>query len=335
MLHKQDIKIPYYEDNTRISNSSIGWFLKHGPRYFKDMLDGKEEGLSGKSLEKGEMIHMWLLQKSIFWDNYKIADYQVPSSVNQKTFIDKYTNSFELMYDTKIINAYKESYKVDKLSDDVILQKGTELLELYKDYISSLTHNDNKILITFADLNMLKTIESNIKSHKLANTLLNELDGNNEYHINWEFPKTYGYKPLDCKSLIDRFIIDYDKKKITLIDIKTTVDVYNFHESMDKYEYHRQLAYYWLALQTYFIKDCGLDLFKEDYEFETYIVAIQNNKKYKVRVFKINPKTIELELPKIEYAISEIAWHKKEDKWDYYREYYDGDGSEKLERLIA
>lgn len=46
------IEIPYYEDNTRISNSAIGWFLKKGPRYLKDMLDGKEEGISGKFLKK-------------------------------------------------------------------------------------------------------------------------------------------------------------------------------------------------------------------------------------------------------------------------------------------
>lgn len=26
--------IPYYEDNTRISNSAIGWFLNKGPAYF-------------------------------------------------------------------------------------------------------------------------------------------------------------------------------------------------------------------------------------------------------------------------------------------------------------
>lgn len=54
------IEIPYYEDNTRISNSAIGWFLKKGPRYLKDMLDGKEEGISGKYLDKGTMIHMYL-----------------------------------------------------------------------------------------------------------------------------------------------------------------------------------------------------------------------------------------------------------------------------------
>ena len=51
-----DISIPYYEDMSRISNSNIGWFLKKGPRYLKDMLDGKIEGLKASFLDKGTMI---------------------------------------------------------------------------------------------------------------------------------------------------------------------------------------------------------------------------------------------------------------------------------------
>ena len=74
------IEIPYYEDNTRISNSAIGWFLKKGPRYLKDMLDGKEEGISGKYLDKGTMIHMYLLQPDEFWHNYIVIDYEKPKN---------------------------------------------------------------------------------------------------------------------------------------------------------------------------------------------------------------------------------------------------------------
>ena len=55
--NKMDISIPYYEDMSRISNSNIGWFLKKGPRYLKDMLDGTTEGLKAKFLDKGTMIH--------------------------------------------------------------------------------------------------------------------------------------------------------------------------------------------------------------------------------------------------------------------------------------
>ena len=66
-----DISIPYYEDNTRISNSNIGWFLKKGPRYLKDMLDGKIEGLKASFLDKGTMIHEYILQPEEFWNDYK------------------------------------------------------------------------------------------------------------------------------------------------------------------------------------------------------------------------------------------------------------------------
>ena len=43
-----DISIPYYEDMSRISNSNVGWYMKRGPMYLRNMLDGKEEGLSAK-----------------------------------------------------------------------------------------------------------------------------------------------------------------------------------------------------------------------------------------------------------------------------------------------
>ena len=35
-----DISIPYYEDMSRISNSNIGQYLKRGPMYLRNMLDG-------------------------------------------------------------------------------------------------------------------------------------------------------------------------------------------------------------------------------------------------------------------------------------------------------
>lgn len=37
------IDCEYYSDNTRISNSAIGWFLKKGPRFYRDMIDGKRK----------------------------------------------------------------------------------------------------------------------------------------------------------------------------------------------------------------------------------------------------------------------------------------------------
>lgn len=71
---------------------------------------------------------------------------------------------------------------------------------------------------------MLKTIKQNIQDHKKANELLYKqpqtCEQNNEFHINWEFPKAYENYHLSCKSLLDRLMIDHTLKKITLVDLK-------------------------------------------------------------------------------------------------------------------
>ena len=68
----------------------------------------------------------------------------------------------------------------------------------------------------------------------------------------------------------------------------------------------------------------------EEYEYETYIIAVQSHDGYEVRVFAIDPQAIEAELSTIEYAIKRIAWHKDNNLWDHMKEYYDDDGAESL-----
>lgn len=172
-----------------------------------------------------------------------------------------------------------------------------------------------------------------MEDHKKANELLfkypETFEVHNEFHINWEYPNASTLGDLPCKSLLDRVMIDHANKKIILVDIKTTVDVYNFKHSVEEFDYCRQLAYYWLAIHWYFKNELKLNI--EEYEYETYIVAVQSHDGYEVRVFKFNPKTIEERLVTIDYAIKRIAWHKNNNLWDHMKEYYDEDGAELLQ----
>ena len=182
---------PYYEDNTRISNSAIGWFLKKGPRFYRDMIDGKEEGLKLPQLERGTMIHEYILQPEDFWNDYVILDYEVPKVKQQKDFCEIYANSLELIEDDKKIAAYKSAYSNSK-SSEIVLKEATELCNRYANYIKALqSKKDNRKVISFADLNMLKNIKNNIDNHKKAKELLEDIPGvesHNEFHINWELP---------------------------------------------------------------------------------------------------------------------------------------------------
>lgn len=329
-----DISIPYYEDLTRISNSNIGWFLKKGPRYLKEMLDGKE-GLKASFLDKGTMIHEYILQSEEFWKDYTILDFAVPKVKQQKDLLEFYSSARLVdpfaSEDDILLMSYETAYNNTK-SKEKKIQEAKELVELYQNYIEYFKNKDSKKVISFADLNMLKTIKKNMEDHKKANELLfkypETFEVHNEFHINWEYPNASTLGDLPCKSLLDRVMIDHTNKKIILVDIKTTADIYNFKHSVEEFDYCRQLAYYWLAIHWYFKNELKLNI--EEYEYETYIIAVQSHDGYEVRVFKFNPKTVEERLVAIDYAIKRIAWHKDNNLWDHMKEYYDEDGAEMI-----
>lgn len=330
-----DISIPYYEDLTCISNSNIGWFLKKGPRYLKEMLDGKE-GLKASFLDKGTMIHEYILQPEEFWKDYIILDFAVPKVKQQKDLLEFYSSARSIdpfaSEDDILLMSYEAAYNNTK-SKEKKIQEAKELVETYQNYIEYFRNKDSKKVISFADLNMLKAIKKNMEDHKKANELLfkypETFEVHNEFHINWEYPNASSLGDLPCKSLLDRVMIDHTNKKIILVDIKTTADVYNFKHSVEEFDYCRQLAYYWLAIHWYFKNELKLNI--EEYEYETYIVAVQSHDGYEVRVFKFNSKAIEERLVTIDYAIKRIAWHKNNNLWDHMKEYYDEDGAELLQ----
>lgn len=331
-MKKMVIDTPYYEDMTRVSNSNIGWYLKNGPCYLKDMLDGVAEGISGSFFEKGTMIHEYILQPEEFWKDYVILDFETPKIKQQKDFCDSYVKESQLDplsdENTIILKSYNNAYSNSKPYVKK-LEEGKFILATYSKYIEYLKVPSDKKVISFNDVNMLKKIKDNLQKHKKANELLFALpdtyESFNEFHINWE-PNIEGVK---CKSLIDRVCFDHVNKKIILIDLKTTQNVYNFAHSVEEYDYFRQIAYYGLAIQWYMANELNLNT--EDYDLEAYIIAIGKDKNNEIRVFDMNKKKVLSEkVDLIKQTLQKISYHIKTDNWDHSVEYYENDGVESL-----
>ena len=173
-------------------------------------------------------------------------------------------------------------------------------------------------------------IEKNIREHKKANELLYNLpttfETHNEFHINWEVPK---YNNIKCKSLLDRVCFDHTNKKIILIDLKTTPNVYNFAHSVEEFDYFRQIAFYGLAIQWYMQE--VLNLNSDEYDFEAYIIAIGKDKDNQIRVFNMYKDSIIREkVDEISDALKEISYHISSNQWNHTRNYYENDGIEEL-----
>lgn len=333
------IDTPYYEDLTRISNSNIGWFLQKGPAFLHKMLTDPPPEEKNPVLERGTMIHMYILQPEEFQKTYVVWDKSRPTSAQQEKFCQALVNTVEIEPNKAILNAYKEAYSTAGKSDDKMLSEGLKIASTLKDYIDFLKANDGRIIITPYDAQMLNKIKQNLKNHKLAWDLIwsKELSSWHEFHINWEWemllersgdPNPPELLQVACKSLLDGLTLDFKNKKAVIYDLKTTQKLWHFEDSIDQYDYCRQLAYYTMAVKWYLKNECGEDL--KDWSHEWYIIGIDTTGSNEIRVFKFEQEQIQEHFSTISHSLVDIAWHQMNDKWDHSREYYEGDGSETL-----
>jgi hypothetical protein len=343
-----DISTPYYEDLTRISNSNIGWFLNKGPAYLHKMLTDPPPEEKNPVLERGTMIHEYLLQPEEFQKDYVIWDKSRPSSAQQEKFCQAYASSLEIEPNKAILEAYKAAYSTKGKTEETMLSEGSKIASTLKDYIDYLKSGDQRIMIGPYDYQMLKKIRNNIEAHKLAKPLLAgpvaervwkfgadeackqiEREGmlfQHEFHINWDYEGK-----IKCKSLLDSLTLDFQEKKATIMDLKTTAKLWHFEESIEMYDYLRQLDYYSMAVRWYLVSECGVTIDEIfEWEFEYYIIGIDTTGSYEIRVFKIEQKDVSSRDETILTALDRIAWHQRENKWDHSIEYYTGDGSETL-----
>jgi len=239
-----------YFKEQKISNSSLSYF-QISPRYFKAKWDGLEDEETKPYFEKGQQFHMYLLEPEEFDKQYIFLDYETPRSAQQKSFCENFARYKKGTKDEKLIRAYKDAYTT-KESDEKILEKATKLANDYQSFIKYIKLTPGiAIVLPNKMLDDLNDARKAILEHKKAKELMfndnHSLFGNteqlfiqNELQIFWEFPKFN----LPCKSMLDRIIIDHEKKEITMVDLKTTSHMSEFKDKAKEYKYHRQLAFY-------------------------------------------------------------------------------------------
>ena len=336
-----EYEIPYYEDGSRISNSAIGWFLNKGPSYLRRMLDGKEKGLDLPQLRKGTMIHEFLLQPDKFWDDYVLFDGEKPKSAQAQKFCENLINTVEIEPNKQLSEAYRKSYSIVGKSEDKILSEALKISVEYKDYIEAI--KSKKILISQYDLDQLTAIKHNVWKHKLATCLLKDA-GNygsihvyHEFQINWEYAisSTIGTDadfPIKCKSLLDSCTFNFDTKVCTIMDIKTTVKLWHFEDSMKEFDYCRQLCFYKEAVYWYMKNVLKLSEDEiNEWKFEYYIIAIDTTGSNEIRVFKLSTYQVNSRDVVIHDFMLNWFWHTITKEYDHSRAYYVGDGSETLD----
>ena len=324
----------YYSDLTRISNSNIGWFLNKGPAFLHKMLTDPPPEEKNSTLERGTMIHEYLLQPEEFQKDYVVWDKRRPSSAQQEKFCQELANSAEIEPNKAILSAYQASYSTTNRSEEKMLSEGLKIASELKEYIDFLKSGDSRKMIGPWDIKMLEKIKENVKEHRLAWRIIDppgideDSENHHEFHINWEYyiKMAAGVK---CKSLLDGLTLDFRSKTAIIYDLKTTQKLWHFEESIHQYDYLRQLCFYYQAVVWYLRYELGVKDWN-DWTFKFYIIGIDTTGSNEIRVFEIDKDDVYSRKDTILGAMQDIWWHQTTDQWDHTRAYYEGDGSEKL-----
>lgn len=308
----------YYSDNSRVSNSAIGWFLK-SPKYFRMMMDGKIAGYESQSMSFGTALHMAILQPEEFKKTYRIADFEIPRLGQQKLFCEEFIKNREKGPVMASKMAYERSYSTKGKSDNKVKEEAIAMLMRYKNYIQQCS---GRQFLSWAQLNKINRLKNAAMKHKFAKKLL-EMKGDCEFQINWE------HCGVQCKSLLDKLVIDDKNKEIYLVDLKTTSHINGingFRNACDEYGYFRQIQFYKMAIE--YLVDNGFYLHNfSEYKFYSYIIAFDTTDTERVEVYDMsNEERAAEELEVIESSLTRIKWHIDNDEWEHDKEYYEGDG---------
>jgi hypothetical protein len=319
-----------YYNQDGVSHSSLSWF-EESPLYYKKLKDKELEKEEYPWLDTGKQIHMKLLEPDKFYESYTHLEFEVPKSKQQIDFCEQFVTSNIKKVKERLLDIYPKVYTISGKSEQKILEEAVSLKDKFKNYIRYLKFREKyKDILsestwwTYNEIDKLS--RSHIKVNDLLHLTMEGIESYNEFPIYWKHNDTQ----LDCKSLLDRLIINHNKKEIILLDIKTTNKFKGFKEKAIEFNYIRQLCFYWYAIHHYLQTRDDFELVWGYNKF-THIIATKTTQPLEFKVYDIPERMLGEYIAEINNLLFEIKWHIDNNMWDHSRTYYESGGLNKLE----
>ena len=231
MIKKDPIKEEeFYNKDYNFSYSSMNKLLFSPGIFYKDYILKERELKTDKHLVEGKLLHLLLLQPEKLHDEFSIVPTKVPSESLKKVLklIPNHTQEKELsnVDDTVILDCLHEVNLYQSLKDTdkrVAKVRTTEC----EDYYAFMCNTSGKDII---DNDMLAKATERVEILKANKDVMSLME---DIVTDFEMDpiEAYNEKYLECKlkdyrfglkGYIDRYIVDHDKKEVTIVDLKTT-----------------------------------------------------------------------------------------------------------------
>ena len=275
--------------------------------FYKDYILLDREVRTDKHLIEGRLVHLLLLQPDVFDEQFILLPGKTPSDAVRRVLNEVKDNlpGIRNSGDPEVEQNYEEP-KLDRLQPEIIAalkhqnlyqsiksdqKKYEKIATIYnQDYFTFLCSADGKDIIdqdTFDNcehrVNLIKENESIMKLLDVEVTDF-ELDSV-EVHTEKMLSCKLDSFDFGLKGIIDRYMVDHEKKLITIIDIKTTSkSIIDFADTVEFYNYWLQAAIYTMLV----VKN--LEEKAQDYKISfNFIVTDRYNQIYN---FEVRPNTL-------------------------------------------
>ncbi len=204
------------------------------------------------------------------------------------------------------------------------------------EYLESRIENIGKYVVDLFQVEKSKKIGEQLLNDSFTHSIYNSnLDVYNKFPITWKWQTIFNGE-IECKSEIDKLLVDDDNKEIYIKDQKCTYDNNDeeFAYSYLKHYYYIQNAFYWNAVNYWKNENNMKDYIIVD-GMEFVVADTSNNNRRPLR-YKTNSKHIldatngfthrGIYYRGIGSLIEEIAWCKANNIWDCSKLAYENDG---------
>ena len=232
--------------NHRISISGLN-LLARSPRAYKRYIEDPRHEES-EALRKGSALDCLLTEPNKFNEMFAVADVAPPGGMMSdyvKAYLDL-INKDDISEDTRRKAAYKDSGFKIKYESVIKRFEAPEIQE----YVEFVKNSTGKTILSpnewLSAVGMQEMLLNNEFTQKYLVDLPSNpmIDDHNQMIIKWKFGQ------LDCKSILDKVLVDHNDKRIIPMDIKTTSKgVGNFIQSFIRYGYFRQCSFYNYAIR--------------------------------------------------------------------------------------
>lgn len=326
-----------YRANMLDSSSSLKDFSMDRKKYYKKYILGdKVDEKDNQSILMGKIVETLLLEPHEFDGKFHLSScLSAPTGLMLKFVEALYKYAREATDEKGIVqrdfaDISKDAY-VDaeyKIPYDTVIKKfiGSDAEIYYREIC--MIRAKNLDVVTSSDVSFAERIVEELKNNFVTKDVVNMINSTRYTVLNQFQVEPYLVDGLALKSMIDKVIVDHEKKLIKIYDLKCTWSVENFLE--DYYLYRRSYiqAYVYFQAIKQFTKNTEHEWFGYKVELPYFLVCDSTNY-YNPLFYKLNDEDYKnaykgferkgKTYPGVEQIIEDLKWATSNNVWNISR----------------